>query len=275
MKFKKFEKIDWFVLFFFVSYMSLLFVLLPAYLYYFGFPGRGILISTALILALNGLGITAGYHRLYSHKSYSTNKLVEVFLLFFGTITSQNSVLSWSYDHRVHHAHTDTKKDPYSIKRGFLHAHMLWVFKKRSDRDFSKIPDLVSNKLVLFQHKNYILIWTLGNSLTILIPGILFKDFFGAFVFVFLLRTFIMHQVTFFINSLAHTAGSRSHDEKGSAADNYLISFATFGEGYHNYHHTYPSDYRNGVRWYHFDPGKWFVYSLSKVGLAKGLSRLT
>jgi len=101
--------------------------------------------------------------------------------------------------------------------------------------------------------------------------GYLFNDFFGAFVFGFLLRTFLIHHSTFFINSVAHCWGSQSYSRESSAVNNLLLAFLTIGEGYHNYHHAFASDYRNGVRWFHFDPTKWFIWTLYKTGMAKKL----
>ena len=214
-----------------------------------------------------------GYHRFYSHRAYRLNKLVELVLLFFGAMAIEGSVLRWSFDHRQHHRFVDTDKDPYSINKGFWYAHVLWLFEKQQPVDEKVVPDLVKNKLVMFQDKYYGILMALTNGLVILILGFIFNDFFGAFVFGFLLRIFLLHHCTWFINSLAHYWGSRTYSKEFSAVDNYIIALLTFGEGYHNYHHVFSSDYRNGVRWYHFDPSKWLLWSLSKIGLAQQLTK--
>ena len=258
---------------FIISYHALLLLLLPLYLVS-GLPSLGILITLVMLFALSGLAITAGYHRLYAHKTYKLNKVVESILLFFGTLAVEGSALTWVHDHRNHHKYVDTEKDPYSIKKGFWFAHWGWLFKKPKPLDMSLVKDLEKNWLFKFQHNHYLLLMTLTNTLVIVSFGLLFKDFLGAFVFLFLVRLFTLHHATWFINSLAHTWGSKFYSKEQSAADNWLIAFATFGEGYHNYHHVFPSDYRNGLRWYHFDPAKLFIYGLHKIGLTKNLKKM-
>lgn len=273
MKFEKGGKISWVPLIFFVSYHSLLFVLLPLYVYLFGSPSWMVIVSSIALFFISGIGITAGYHRLFSHKAYRAKPFFQGLVLLAGTLAAQSPALEWAYDHRRHHNHTDTSKDPYSIKRGFLHAHFLWLFKHGEKKDFSRVPDLWSNRLVRAQYEQYVLLYVLLSVLVTGFVGLLSGDLFGAFVFSYLLRTFLVHHMTFFINSAAHTVGSRGHDNHSSAADNPLLAFFTFGEGYHNYHHAHPSDYRNGIRWYQYDPSKWVIWFSSKLGLANHLHR--
>jgi len=266
------KEISWFPLIFIVTYHLALFIALPLY-FFQGLPSVGLITASLILFFLIGIGVTAGYHRFYSHRAYRLNTIVEGVLLFFGTLATEMSVLYWSSDHRSHHAHVDTEKDPYSIKKGFMHAHILWIFEKRQSRNTEIVSDLLQNKLVVFQHKYYNLLWFFSNLLVVSGIGFFFKDFFGAVVFSFLLRMFVVHHFTWFINSLAHTAGSQTYSKEHSAVDNYLVSLVSFGEGYHNYHHTFASDYRNGVKWYHFDPTKWLVWLLSKCGLAGSVVR--
>jgi len=198
--------------------------------------------------------------------------MVELILLFFGTMSLQGSAIDWSADHRIHHRHVDTEKDPYNIQRGFWFAHMGWLFIERKP-NLSNVKDLLSDKWLAFQHKYYVLIATAINVLVTLVAGFMFGDMFAAIVFIFLLRAFLSHHSTFFINSLAHTWGSKPYSREHSAVNNWIISFLTFGEGYHNYHHTFAGDYRNGVRWYQYDPSKMVIWGLSKFGLASKLKR--
>ena len=243
-------------------------ILTVPFYFYFWFPSWGLVIATLIVWALAGIGVTAGYHRYFSHKTYQTNKVVEAILLFFGTIALQSTVLLWSCDHRRHHKWTDdNEKDPYSIERGFWYAHMGWMLdKNHQPLDPTLVPDLMKNKLVMFQHNHYYLLAFASNLLVFLLVGWLFNDFIGAFFLTTLTRWFFVHHFTFFINSLAHTWGSRMYTRELSAVDNYILAFLTFGEGYHNYHHAFSGDYRNGVKWYHFDPGKWFIWSMYKIG---------
>jgi len=267
----KHEEISWLNTIFIITYHLLLLITGILYILVRGLPPAGMWIALTILFVLIGLSVTAGYHRLYAHRSYQTTKLVEIFLLFFGARAAQNSVLKWSFDHRMHHRFVDTDKDPYSIKKGFWYAHILWIFKKSKHIDMEVVADLSKNKLVVFQDRHYPFLYLLGNLTIITFIGYVLNDYAGAFVFCYLLRTFLIHHFTFFINSLAHYWGSQTYSKEFSAVDNYIVSLVSFGEGYHNYHHTFSSDYRNGIRWYHFDPTKWIVWALSKVGITKRL----
>lgn len=245
------------------------------YLFYVGWPSLGMILATLFLYVVFGIGITAGYHRLYAHKSYKTTKVVDFVLLLLGTTAIQNRVLNWSADHRMHHRFVDTNKDPYSIKKGFWYAHVIWIFEKRPTIDKKAVvPDLLKNKLIVLQDKYYTFLVVFLNLLVFLLFGLVFNDFFGAFVFGLLARTFLIHHSTWFINSMAHYWGAKTYSKEFSAVDNYIVALLTLGEGYHNYHHTFTSDYRNGISWYHFDPTKWFVWSLSKLGLVHGLIKV-
>ena len=267
---KSVQKLSWFVISFISLYHALLAILLGVYLYQKGLPSMSMIWVVLVLYFMIGLGVTAGYHRLYSHRAYKTNAFVEFILLFLGTLAAENSALDWGARHRKHHLYVDTDKDPYSIKKGFWYAH-LWCMFRPLPVSVSSVPDLAKNKLIMFQHKYYKWLYLAENVFIIVILGYLFNDFFGAFVFGFLLRTFLIHHSTFFINSVAHCWGSQSYSRESSAVNNLLLAFLTIGEGYHNYHHAFASDYRNGVRWFHFDPTKWFIWTLYKTGMAKKL----
>ncbi|MDP1835855.1 MAG: fatty acid desaturase [Chlamydiales bacterium] len=257
---------------FIIIYHVALAIALPIYLWFHGISWSMVAFSAVLLYA-TGLSITAGYHRFYAHRSYRTNKFVESALLFFGAMSAQGSALRWSYEHRLHHAHTDTDSDPYSIKKGFWYAHFLWLFDREKNIEPRVVSDLLRNRLVVLQDKYLPWLLLATNALVIGLVGWFYQDFWGAFIIAGLTRLFFLHHFTWFINSLAHTWGSRNFCQELSAVDNYVLSLLTFGEGYHNYHHAYANDYRNGVRWYHFDPTKWLIWTLSKLGLAHDLKR--
>ncbi len=267
------KNFNWITGLFIIIYHALLAILLPIYLY-IRIPSTGLVISTLVLAFICGLSITTTYHRSYSHGAYKLNKAVQATLLFFATLATQGSAIRWSHDHRIHHRYVDTDKDPYSIKKGFWYAHIGWLFEKGQPIDKELVADLTKNKMLVWQDKYYGLLLTIANTITFITFGIIFNDYLGSFVFGFLLRTFIVQHVTWFINSLAHTLGTQNFSTEMSAVDNYFIAFFTWGEGYHNYHHTFSSDYRNGIKWYHFDPTKWLVWSLSKIGLATNLIKI-
>lgn len=247
-------------------------VSLPLYFVFFT-PSSSILWAAFALLFLTGLGITAGYHRLYSHSTYKLNPVAEFFIAFFGTMATQGSILRWSFDHRHHHAYVDTDKDPYTITKGFWYAHFLWLLEKPKPIEDKVVSDLIKRPLIRFQHKYYGALMILSNTLVSVFFGWLYNDYLGSFLFVWLVRLFLMHHFTWFINSLAHTWGARTFCQELSAVDNFIMALLTFGEGYHNYHHTFSHDYRNGIRWYHYDPSKWLIWSLSKLGLASSLKK--
>lgn len=255
---------------FLIIYQSLLLASLPFYLY-FSTPSLAMVLVTVAIFLMTGISITGGYHRYFAHKSFKTNTVIEAILLFLGTMTAQGSVLRWAFDHRNHHAYVDTDRDPYSINKGFWYAHFLWIMEKPTPIDPKIVPDLMRNRLVMFQHHYYPFLMIGTNFIVFLLVGWLLNDYLGAFFIATMVRLFVLHHFTWFINSLAHTWGDKPFCKEQSAVDNYLISLVTFGEGYHNYHHTYANDYRNGIRWYHFDPTKWTIWTLNKLGLAYDL----
>ena len=264
------KDIDWASVALLASYHLALIIALPTYLY-FSSPSIGLILTSITLFIVSGIGITSGYHRLYSHRAYEVKKIAEPIILLLGTLAIENSVLKWVHDHRLHHRYVDTEKDPYSIKEGFWHAHMLWIMRKRKQFDQAIVQDLLKNKLLVFQHKHYFSLMIITNIIVTFMCGWIFNDYIGAFVLTFLARLFVTHHTTWFINSLAHSFGTQPYSREHSAVNNWLLAFITLGEGYHNFHHTFTSDYRNGVRWYQYDPTKVFIWMLSKLGLAKNL----
>lgn len=267
------RKICWPVALYLIGYHLFLLIALPLYFWNHSPSGALIAISAALVF-ISGTAITAGYHRLYSHCCYKVHPAIEAVFLFFATIATQGSALRWAYDHRLHHAYVDTDRDPYTVKRGMFHAHMLWMFFKSREIEPKVVSDLMRKKLLVFQHQYYPLCMLASNALVFLAVGWLLGDYLGAFLFAWWVRLLVLHHTTWCINSLAHYWGTQMYSREHSAVDNYLISLLTYGEGYHNYHHTFAYDYRNGIRWYHFDPAKWLIWTLHKLGLASDLKQV-
>lgn len=189
-------------------------------------------------------------------------------------MAGQGSVLRWAFDHRIHHAHVDTNDDPHSIKKGFWYAHFLWMLERPRIIDPKVVPDLMKNRLVQFQHRHIGVLMLFTNITACIVVGWLLNDYVGAFFLACWTRLFALHHFTWFINSLAHTWGDKPFCQEQTAVNNYVIALLTFGEGYHNFHHTFANDYRNGIRWYHFDPTKWLIWTLNKLGLTSGLKRM-
>ena len=222
---------------------------------------------------ISGMGITMGYHRLFAHKSFKTNSFVEWILMIFGSLAFENTILKWVSDHRKHHNFSDTKDDPYSIMEGFWHAHIGWIIKNTPEKQsrIKGVKDLESKPAIKFQNKYYFHIGIIVGFILPLIVGLIYNRPLGAVLWAGFLRVTLVHHATFFINSLCHFVGNRPYDYKSSARDSWFVSLFTFGEGYHNYHHTFQWDYRNGVKWFAFDPSKWIIKLLSFIGITYDL----
>ena len=224
-----------------------------------------------------GISITAGYHRLWSHRTYQAHWTVRCVFAFFGAMAMQHSILVWSSQHRRHHLFVDdVDKDPYSAKRGFWFSHIGWILRDYPSgrNDFSNAGDLLRDPIVRFQHRYYLALTLATNIGLPLALGWAVDDVWGVFLLGGLLRLVINHHFTWFINSLAHLWGSQPYTDENTARDNPVLAFLTYGEGYHNFHHIFQNDYRNAVKWWQYDPTKWLIATLCWFGLASGRKRV-
>jgi stearoyl-CoA desaturase (delta-9 desaturase) len=264
------NKVDWTNLLFISLNLTITLSLLTVASFFIDFS-VWTFVFALIFSGLTNLSITAGYHRHFSHKSYEAHPIAQFFFLFFGASAYQGSALKWSSDHRIHHRFEDTDKDPYSITKGFWHAHILWLFDKDYVGKAISAPDLEKNKMVKHQHEHYLL-WSIGAGYVFpLFVASLWNDPIGGLLIAGGLRIFLTQQSTFFVNSICHIFGNKTYNLNISARDSWWVAFLTHGEGYHNFHHTFQFDYRNGIRWYQWDPTKWMIVSLSWLGLAKKL----
>ena len=230
----------------------------------------------AFFLVACGMSVTAGYHRLWAHRTYEASTPLKILYLIFSSMALQNSALVWCSGHRIHHLHVDDNdRDPYSAGRGFWFSHIGWMLRyyPSGNPDFANARDLERDPLLAFQHRHYLAI-AIGVNVGLTVgAGLLVGDVWGTFILAGLLRIVVSHHFTFLINSLAHMWGSRPYTDENSARDNPVLAFLTHGEGYHNFHHIFAHDYRNGVRWWQWDPTKWLIGALSLVGLTRRLKR--
>ena len=225
-----------------------------------------------------GLSITAGYHRLFSHRTHSAAWPLRLFYAIMAAGAFQNSAIKWCSDHRRHHLLTDSERDPYSVVRGFFWAHMGWVMVSDSGEEVEKVEDLQNDPILVWQEKH---IFKIGAISGIILPGIIgyfalggFVGFMGGLVWGGLLRLVFVHHGTFLINSGAHVWGTQPYSTENTSRDLHLLSLFTFGEGFHNFHHTFQADYRNGHKWYHWDISKWWIKAFSWVGLTTVLHKV-
>ncbi len=249
--------------------------IVPWYGFTHGYSGWAWLFF-AIFVVFNGIGIGSGYHRLWSHRTYQAHPALKWFLAVMGGMALQNSIIVWSARHRIHHRDVDDNdKDPYSIGRGFWFAHIGWMLRDYSSGkvDYSVVRDLEKDPVAAWQHRWY---WALAWTTNLILPlflGWLTGDMLGMFLLVGVLRLVLSHHVTFFINSLAHMWGKQPYTDENSARDQHFLALITYGEGYHNYHHLFQSDYRCGIRWWHLDINKWFISTCALLGLAKNRKR--
>ncbi len=202
---------------------------MPLYVYLVG-------VSWSLIgvfvfyLAATGFSITAGYHRLFAHRSYDANRFIKLFYLLFGAAACENSALKWAADHRYHHRFVDQDADPYNISRGFFYAHVGWVFLKRPpDSCLDAADDLVQDPLVSWQYRFYIPLAILVGGVLPLLIGYFLDDALGCFLLSGVTRIVIIHHSTFLINSLCHFAGNQSYSLEDSSRDSGFAAILTLG----------------------------------------------
>ena len=230
------------------------------------------------MLALTGFSVTLGYHRLFSHLTFQASWIVRLFTLIFGAGAFENSVLMWASEHRRHHKHVDDDEDPYCISKGFFHAHIGWlIFKLHPAPPYDNIADLQKDKLICWQDRH---VQTIALLVSFGLPALLgflwdgWQGALGAFLIAGVARIVVLQHCTFLINSACHTIGRRPYSTKCSARDSFFLALFTFGEGYHNYHHEFQYDYRNGVKPWQFDPTKWIIWTLAKLRLVRSLRRV-
>lgn len=198
----------------------------------------------------SGVGVTAGAHRLWAHKTYKAKLPLQIALMCFNCISMQNDILTWSRDHRVHHKYTETHADPHNALRGFFFAHVGWLLIRKHPDVFIKgknvdLSDLFNDPVVMFQRRYYL---PMCIFFTIVIPVVVPWYFWGESLGVgsftlFAFRYVMTLHSTWLVNSAAHLWGSRPYDKHMNPSDNRFVCVAAIGEGYHNYHHTFPYDY--------------------------------
>ena len=272
-----FDRVNWLSSVFLTSTFLVAVIGTPLYIINFGFDW----VLAAMFFGgffITGISITLGYHRLFSHRAFKASWPVRLTTLLFGACAFEDSALDWASDHREHHKHVDQDEDPYDISKGFLWAHIGWIFFKLYPRPLHNVNDLKKDPLVMWQHRHHQTIAMLMGLGGPTLVGLMYNGWQGAlggFLIGGVARVVAVQHCTFFINSLCHTMGNRPYDSRTSARDSSIMALLTFGEGYHNYHHSFQHDYRNGVKKWQFDPTKWSIGLLAKLGLVTDLRRVS
>jgi len=272
-----FHRINWPTSLFLAITLLISVTALPIYLWHFGLDWFQVVLLL-VTFAASSMSITLGYHRLFSHMAFKAKWPVKLGVLVFGASAFEGSALEWCTDHRRHHKFVDHDDDPYDIKKGFFHAHMGWLlFKLRPIPPMDNVPDLLADRMVMFQHRHFPLIGAIVNLVCVPAIGWLWggwQSALGALLIGSVLRVVLVEHSTFCINSFCHMIGTRPYSTRCSARNSWIMALFTFGEGYHNYHHEFQHDYRNGVKPWQFDPTKWAIWTMSKIGLTSGLRRV-
>jgi stearoyl-CoA desaturase (Delta-9 desaturase) len=233
---------------------------------------------------ITAVGITVGYHRLFTHKSFETVAPVRALLAIFGSMAVEGPVLQWAALHRKHHQHSDTEEDPHSPHhhgdsvwgtiKGFCHAHLGWLFVRRPKGLARYIPDLhqdavlrtISATFPVWVLVGLLIPAALGGLLTMTWMGVLLGFLWGG-----LARIFLVHHVTWSVNSVCHIWGSRPFNSHDESRNNPIVGILGLGEGWHNNHHAFPASARHGLAWWQIDVSWIIIRGLELCGLAKAV----
>ena len=236
---------------------------------------------------VTGLGITVGYHRFFTHKSFSAPRPIALVLGIFGSMAMQGSIIEWAAVHRSHHQHSDDEGDPHSphasrgmwsgffgVVRGLWHAHAGWMFARKApglgryvrDLNKDKMIRVVSNLFPLWVLVGMLVPAVLGGVLTMTWSGVLLGFLWGGLV-----RVFLVHHVTWSVNSICHIWGSRPFDSHDESRNNVVVGVLAMGEGWHNNHHAFPTSARHGLAWWQFDLSWVVIRTMGLMGLARNI----
>ena len=211
------------------------------------------LLMNVMLVMCSLIGITAGAHRLWTHRSYKATLPLRIVFMCFNSMAMQNSIFVWTRDHRLHHKFTETDADPHNAKRGFFFAHIGWLLMRKHPQVLIKgrhidVSDLKRDPVVMFQHRHSHKLSLLFNIfLPVSIPLLCWGESIAvSFLFLFVFRYIFSLHCTWLVNSAAHLWGHRPYDKQLMPAENYFVCYAALGEGYHNYHHSFPYDYATG-----------------------------
>ncbi|XP_022596199.1 acyl-CoA desaturase-like [Seriola dumerili] len=237
---------------------------------------------SAFLYILTGLGVTCGAHRLWSHRSFKASFPLRVFLAICQSMAFQNDIYEWARDHRVHHKYSETNADPHNAKRGFFFSHVGWLLCRKHPSVIENgrkidISDLKADKVVMFQRRYYKLSVVI---LCFLMPTLVPWYFWGeslvvAYFIPAVLRYVLMLHGTWLVNSAAHLWGNRPYDKTINPAENPLVSLSAVGEGFHNYHHTFPFDYAASEFGWKLNLSTAFIDVMCFLGLAKDRKKVS
>ncbi len=224
----------------------------------------GLMVGSFLIRMF---GITAGYHRYFSHRTYKVNRVVQFAMAWIGCSSAQKGPLWWAAHHRAHHQNSDTRSDIHSpIREGFWWSHVGWILSSQyDDTNYKIIPDLARYPELMWMNKHFLVPPVVWGALCLLIGGA------QGLVWGFFISTTLLWHATFLINSAAHLMGRRRFDTTDSSRNSVILALLTLGEGWHNNHHYFPSSTNQGFYWWEIDITYYALKLMQKIGLTKEL----
>lgn len=244
----------------------------------FGWTEFGLLVGFWL---LTGLGVTVGYHRLFTHRTFKATPMVQAVLAVLGSMAGQGAVISWVVLHRRHHEFSDREGDPHSPNlsgggfagalRGLAHSHFLWMRRHEYPNVVHYAPDLIRNRGLVKVARGYYWWVALGLLVPALIGGLVDLSWHGAvsgLLWGGLVRIFVLEHIVWAINSLLHMFGTRPYESRENSRNGGIFGLLTLGESWHNNHHAFPESPSFGLDWYRLDPGFWLIKILEAAGLA-------
>ncbi|HMQ29555.1 MAG TPA: acyl-CoA desaturase [Chloroflexaceae bacterium] len=220
-----------------------------------------------VLYVISGMGITVGFHRMLTHKSFEAKPWVKRLLLISGTMAVEGDAMTWASTHIQHHAHSDGEDDPHSPLEGLWHSHVGWLFRHKNNIEvygtwLKKDPDVV------WVSKTWLVWVALGLLIPTAIAG------WSGLIWGGLVRIFLTHHITWSVNSICHTFGSRDYQTRDASRNNFIVGLLAFGEGWHNNHHAFPRSAFHGLRWWQVDLSAYLIRGLERLGLVWNVVRV-
>jgi len=218
---------------------------------------------------LTGLGITVGFHRFATHRSFKSRHVTEIVLLILGSMAIEGDVIQWVADHWKHHKHADQPGDPHSPMEGLVHAHLGWFFKDNRGIPEQDAKQLLKDPIARFVSRTFIIWATLGIALPFLVDG------WRGVLWGGLVRVFMTHHITWSVNSVCHQFGRRAFDTPDQSGNQWVVGLFGLGEGWHNNHHAFPESAFHGLRWYEIDLSGYVIRVMERAHLITGVRRVS
>jgi stearoyl-CoA desaturase (delta-9 desaturase) len=222
-----------------------------------------------VMYAITAMGVTIGFHRMLTHRSFRPHPIVKFLLLIFGSMAVEGPPVEWATTHIIHHAHADQEGDPHSPVEGFFHAHIGWMFKDPNPTNAMYGRHLTNDPLIMFVNRTFVLWIVLSLFIPFLIGG------WTGLLWGGLVRIFLAHHVTWSVNSVCHTFGKREFETPDQSRNEWLVGLLAFGEGWHNNHHAFPRSAFHGLHWWQVDVSGSIIWTLERCGLVKEVYRVT